>query len=162
MAGFTLCNVFLRELDFCRNNIDITSFMMYNYIGTSYMVYNLYHRRNNMNVHHYETSGGKDLILEYIDNLPKYERAEGLTILNRLEDEGIAALDVLNTRQLRGKLWEIKFYNDNRIMYVVTDGDNIYLVHACKKQKGKAEKYELNKAIKRVKELEKELGKRLI
>lgn len=77
MAGFTLCNVFLRELDFCRNNIDITSFMMYNYIGTSYMVYNLYHRRNNMNVHHYETSGGKDLILEYIDNLPKYERQKG-------------------------------------------------------------------------------------
>lgn len=30
------------------------------------------------------------------------------------------------------------------------------------KQKGKAEKFELNKAIKRVKELEKELGKELI
>lgn len=30
-----------------------------------------------MNVHHYETSGGKDLILEYIDNLPKYERQKG-------------------------------------------------------------------------------------
>jgi phage-related protein len=47
-------------------------------------------------------------------------------------------------------------------MYVVADGDNMYLVHACKKQKGKAEKYELDKAIRRVKELEKELNKRLI
>lgn len=47
-------------------------------------------------------------------------------------------------------------------MYVVADGDNVYLVHACKKQKGKAEKFELDKAIKRVKELEKELGKRFI
>lgn len=114
-----------------------------------------------MNVYHYETSGGKDLILEYIDGLPKNEKAVGLTILNKLEEEGLAALNILNTRQLRGKLWEIKFYN-NRIMYVVADGENIYLVHACKKQKGKAEKYELDKAIKRVKELEKEIGKKFI
>ncbi|HHV95233.1 MAG TPA: type II toxin-antitoxin system RelE/ParE family toxin [Clostridiaceae bacterium] len=115
-----------------------------------------------MNVHHYVTRGGKDLIFEYIDGLPKNEKAEGLIILEKLEDEGLAALDVLNTRQLRGKLWEIKFYDNNRIMYVVADGDNMYLVHACKKQKGKAEKFELDKAIKRVKELEKELGKRFI
>lgn len=115
-----------------------------------------------MNIHHYETSGGKDLILKYIDELPKNERAEGLTILGKLEDEGLEALNVLNTRQLRGKLWEIKFYDDNRIMYVVADGENMYLVHACKKQKGKAEKFELDTAIKRVKELEKELGKRFI
>lgn len=115
-----------------------------------------------MNVHHYETSGGKDLILKYIDELPKDERAEGLTILSKLEDEGLEALNVLNTRQLKAKLWEIKFYDKNRIMYVVADGDNMYLVHACKKQKGKAEKFELDKAIKRVKELEKELDKRFI
>ena len=94
-----------------------------------------------------------------LNRLPKDEKAEGLTILEKLEEEGLAALSVLNTRQLRGKLWEIKFYNDNRIMYVIADMDNMYLVHACKKQKGKAEKFELNKAIKRVKELEKELGK---
>ncbi len=37
-----------------------------------------------MNIHHYETSGGKDLIFKYIDE----------------------ALDVLSTRQLRAKLWE--------------------------------------------------------
>jgi phage-related protein len=115
-----------------------------------------------MNVHHYVTKGGKDLIFEYIDDLPRNEKAEGLTILERLEEEGLAALEVLNTRQLRGKLWEIKFYDSNRIMYVVADEDNMYLVHACKKQKGKAEKFELNTAIKRVKELEKELGKRFI
>jgi phage-related protein len=115
-----------------------------------------------MNVHHYETSGGKDLIFNYLDNLPKNERAEGLTILGKLEEEGLEALKVLNTRQLRGKLWEIKFYDDNRIMYVVADGDNMYLVHACKKQKGKAEKFELDTAVKRVRELEKDLEKRFI
>ncbi|MDD3007195.1 MAG: type II toxin-antitoxin system RelE/ParE family toxin [Candidatus Pacebacteria bacterium] len=115
-----------------------------------------------MNVHHYETSGGKDLILDFIDGLSKDEKAEGLTILGRLEDEGLTALDVLNTRQLRGKLWEIKFFKDNRIMYIVADADNMYIVHVCKKQKGKAEKFELEKAIKRVKELEKEIRKRLV
>jgi len=115
-----------------------------------------------MNVYHYETRGGKDLILEYIDRLPKNEKAEGLLILEKLEEEGVSALDVLKTRQLRAKLWKIKFYNDNRIMYVVADGENIYLVHACKKQKGKAEKFEMDKDIKRTKELEKELGKRFI
>ena len=115
-----------------------------------------------MNIHHYETSGGKDLILEYIDELPKSERAEGLSILGKLEEEGYEALLVLKTRKLRGKLWEIKFFENNRIMYVVADGENMYLVHACKKQKGRAEKFELDKAIKRVKELETEYGKKLL
>lgn len=88
-----------------------------------------------MKIHHYVTSGGKDLILEYIDELPKNERAEGLLVLEKLSEEGYEALSVLKTRQLRGKLWEIKFFEDNRIMYVVADGENIYLVHACKNKK---------------------------
>lgn len=114
-----------------------------------------------MNVHHYETNGGKDLIFEYIDSLPIIEKADALTILEKIEKEGIMAFEVLNTRQLKGKLWEIKF-SINRIMYVIADEDNVYLVHACKKQKGKTEKFELDKVIKRVKELEIELGKKFI
>jgi phage-related protein len=35
----------------------------------------------------------------------------------------------------------------------------IYLLHVCKKQKGKAEKFELETAIKRAKEAEKITGK---
>ena len=64
---------------------------------------------------------------------------------------GLDAFPLLNTRQLQGKLWEIKF-TDNRIMYVIFDQDNVYFLHACKKQKGKAEKFELDKAIQRAKE----------
>jgi len=75
--------------------------------------------------------------------------------LRNLKRKGLEALEVLNTRQLRGKLWEIKFYRSNRIMYVVADEDNIYLVHACKKQKGKAEKFELDTAIRELKSLKK-------
>jgi phage-related protein len=37
-------------------------------------------------------------------------------------------------------------------MYVLKDINNIYFLHACKKQKGKAEQFELNRAIKRAKD----------
>jgi len=37
-------------------------------------------------------------------------------------------------------------------MYVLHDSEKIYFLHACKKQKGKAEKFELSKAINRAKE----------
>lgn len=115
-----------------------------------------------MNVHHYETNGGKDLILEFIKGLPQNEKAKASAILKKLKEDGLLALDVLTTRQLKSKLWEIKFYDENRFMYVILDEDNIYLLHACKKQKNKTEKFELNTAINRVKELEILLGKKFI
>jgi hypothetical protein len=37
-------------------------------------------------------------------------------------------------------------------MYVIFDKDAVHFLHACKKQKGKAEKFELGKAINRAKE----------
>ncbi len=61
--------------------------------------------------------------------------------------------DNLNTRQIEGKIWEIKFRRHNRIFYVLLDEKNLYLLHACKKQKGKAEKFELDKARSRSKEI---------
>jgi len=36
-------------------------------------------------------------------------------------------------------------------MYVIADAESVYFLHACKKQKGKTEKFELEKAIKRAK-----------
>ncbi|MBT9147761.1 MAG: hypothetical protein DDT32_01526 [Syntrophomonadaceae bacterium] len=106
-----------------------------------------------MNVFTYKTAGGKNLIISYLNQLPEQESAEGFYILAKLEEEGISFLKTLETRQLDGKLWEIKFHQHNRIMYIVLDKDNMYLVHACKKQKGRAEKHELDKARKRSKQL---------
>jgi len=37
-------------------------------------------------------------------------------------------------------------------MYVIQDNENIYFLHACQKQKGKAERFELETAINRAKE----------
>jgi phage-related protein len=106
-----------------------------------------------MKIHSYFTSGGKDLIKEYLDDLPKSEKAEGYFILEMLETRGAVYFDNLNTRQIEGKIWEIKFRRHNRIFYVLLDEKNLYLLHACKKQKGKAEKFELDKARSRFKEI---------
>ncbi len=104
-----------------------------------------------LQIHDYITMGGKNAIKEYLSSLPEGERAEGYRIRHKIVEKGTIALEALNTRQLKGKLWEIKF-SQNRIMYVLADSDNIYFLHACKKQKGKAEKFELEKAIQRAKE----------
>jgi phage-related protein len=102
---------------------------------------------------HYHTSGGKDLILEYIDSLPKKQSALGYVILDRLEKDGLDALEYLDTRHIKGKLWEIKFPKYNRIFYVAIEEKAIYLFHACKKQKDKAELFEIETAEKRMKEI---------
>lgn len=115
-----------------------------------------------MNIYRYQTDGGKDLILDYIERLPKQQEIIARGILQKLQVHGLEALKVLNTRQLRKKLWEIKFFDNNRLMYVVADDENFYILHACKKQKGKAEKFELGKAIERAKELGRELGKSFV
>jgi phage-related protein len=104
-----------------------------------------------MIIHDYYTDGGKNLIKEYLHHLPKEEQMEGYRIRHNIINYGLEAFPLLNTRQLIGKLWEIKF-SDNRIMYVIVDKDNVHFLHACKKQKDKAELFELNKAIQRAKE----------
>ncbi len=106
-----------------------------------------------MKILSYCTMGGKDLIREFLDDLPSRESAEGYYIIEQLELQGIDFLKTLNTRQLENKLWEIKYPRHNRIFYVVVDGETLYLLHGCKKQKGKAEKFELEKARKRAKEI---------
>jgi len=104
-----------------------------------------------MRIIDYQTAGGKNLIKEYLSSLPETERFVGYSIRHKIVLHGLEAIKEFDTRQLRGKLWEIKF-SKNRIMYVIADSENIYFLHACRKQKGKAEKFELETAIQRAKE----------
>ena len=112
-----------------------------------------------MNVHTYETVGGKDLILEYITSLSKPEIIDGLSVLENFENDDF---DKLNKKQWQGKVWEVYFYKNNRIFYVAIDGIDAYLLHACRKQKNKTEKVDKNIVIKRTKELERVLSKKLL
>jgi phage-related protein len=105
-----------------------------------------------MTIHDYKTEGGKNLIKEYLHDLPREEQLEGYRIRHNIINYGLEAFPHLDTKPLRGKLWEIRFC-DNRIMYAIADSENVYFLHACRKQKGKAEKFELDKAIKRAKDM---------
>ena len=104
-----------------------------------------------LRIHDYHTAAGKDLIKEYLHSLPQHEMYIGYHIRHMLGSKGLSALEELDTRQLAGKLWEIKF-SQNRIMYIIADSNNIYMLHACKKQKGKAEQFEVDTAKRRAKE----------
>lgn len=103
-----------------------------------------------MDIYDYTTSGGKNIILEYINKLPNKEKLELLDIRKEIRTSGLDAFEKLNTRQIRGKLWEIKA-SQNRIMYIIMSKESVSFLHICKKQKGKAEKQEINKAITRAK-----------
>ena len=117
--------------------IDNTSIMMYS--------------ENVMDIYDYTTSGGKNLILDYIDKLPDALKTEVLDVRQLIREKGIEAFSLLTTRQLYKKLWEIKI-SQERIMYVIKDSASVYFLNICKKQKGKAEKQELEKAKKRARE----------
>ena len=80
------------------------------------------------------------------------ERREMYIIRHNIILNGFLAFQELDTRHLRGKLYEIK-YKNNRVMYIIRDGDNVYFLHACQKQKDKTEDFELEKAMSRAKEL---------
>ena len=120
-----------------KNKVDDTSKLMYS--------------KDAMQIYDYSTSGGKNLILEYIKDLPDALKAEILDKRQLIREKGIEAFLLLTTRQLYKKLWEIKI-SQERIMYVIQDQESVYFLNICKKQKGKAEIQELEKAKKRAKE----------
>jgi phage-related protein len=112
-----------------------------------------------MTLHHYQTAGGKDLILDYINGLAKDEKVDGYSVLQSLEEN---KFDELTIKTWQGKISEVYFYKHNRIFYVVSDGKNMYLLHACRKQKNKTEKNDSDIVIKRAKKLGELLSKKFI
>lgn len=111
-----------------------------------------------MKVHSYYTSGGKDVIIDYINGLSKDEKADGYFVLKEMENGN---LDRLHIESWQGKISEVYFYKHNRIFYIMIEQEDIYLLHACKKQKNKTEKTDKEIVLKRAKELEVELKGRL-
>ena len=103
-----------------------------------------------MDIYDYSTRGGKNVITNYIDKLSAKERLEIYDIRQEIRKHGMDAFEKIDTRQLRGKLWEIRV-SQTRIMYVIVDTNGVAFLHICKKQKGKAEKQEIEKALERAK-----------
>ena len=112
-----------------------------------------------MIVHTYENSSGKDLIKKYIDKLSKPEQVDGYSVLQAFEEDRI---DELNIKPWQGKIWEVYFYKHNRIFYVAIENKDVYLLHACRKQKNKTEIIDKNIVLKRAKELGVYLNKEIV
>lgn len=89
-----------------------------------------------MNVHSYKNSSGKDLILEYIDTLEEEEQVDAFSVLELVEQ---GEFDKIFYKKWERKIYEVYFRKHNRIFYVIAEGEDIYLLHACRKQKNKTE-----------------------
>jgi Phage-related protein len=112
-----------------------------------------------MEIHSYYSQSGTDLIEKYISSLTTVERIDARRVLDQLEE---GQMDTLTVKHWFGKIMEIYFYKHNRIFYVTSDADNLYLLHTCRKQKNKTEKRDSKIVISRAKQLSKELGKKFI
>ena len=112
-----------------------------------------------MTLHSYFSNSGRDLILDYINSLPEKEKTDGLSVMELMENE---EFDKLTFKHWEKKVYEVYFQKHNRIFYITVDENNIYLLHACRKQKNKTEKTDAEIVRKRAKELGKQLRKTFI
>ncbi len=112
-----------------------------------------------MIIHSYYSNSGRDLVYEYINALPTSERVDAYSVLKHMEDE---EFDKIFFKPWEKKVYEVYFQKHNRIFYIAVDAKNIYLLHACRKQKNKTEKRDADIVRKRARELSKFLGKRFI
>ncbi len=112
-----------------------------------------------MIVHSYQTESGKDLILEYINSLSTEEQIDAFSVLECMEK---GEFDRIVFKRWEKKIYEVYFKKHNRIFYVVVDKNNIYLLHACRKQKNRTEKRDKKIVIERAKEVGSILNRKFI
>jgi Phage-related protein len=106
-----------------------------------------------LKVYYYRKSSGKIPVLEFIKSLPDHDKQRIFFDLSLINQKGLKNCG-LSLRHLDGKLWEIRFKLSAgyRIFYCLITED-IFLLHAYKKQSQKAPEKEIAIAINRMKEL---------
>ena len=112
-----------------------------------------------MKLQYYQSNSGRNLIIEYIKSLPPTERADGYSVLKCLEK---GECDKIQFKQWKKKVYEVYFYKHNRIFYVTVNEDEIYVLHACRKQKNKTEKKDKKIIENRAKEIGRKLNEKFI
>lgn len=108
-----------------------------------------------MKVSFYETPSGRSPIEDFIESLPKADQARFADVFDGIEKFGLGCPRV-QFRQLRGKLWEIKFNAPSggfRIAYVFVEIETMVWLHTFKKKTQKTPVTELEIAEKRMKEV---------
>lgn len=104
-----------------------------------------------MKIRFFETRRGHAPVQEYIESLPAREAASIRAALMDICERGLAKT-LVDLRQIRNKLWEIKL-QPHRIFYAVIDHDALVLLHAYRKQSQRAPKVEIETALGRLKAL---------
>ena len=104
-----------------------------------------------MKVVFYKTAGGASPVERYLENFDAMERAAVVDALKTIETSGLRAAGV-RTRQIKGKLWEIKA-SQQRVFYVVVAGGDLVLLHATKKEGQKAARIDLETAESRFRDV---------
>ena len=106
-----------------------------------------------MKLYYYRKSSGRIPVVEFIDSLPVQDKARIQYDLGLLAIKGLKECG-LSLRRIEGRLWEIRFRLSAgyRIFYCVITED-IFLLHAYKKQSRKAPAHEIQVALQRTKEL---------
>ena len=94
-----------------------------------------------------------------INSLPEDEKIDGLSVMECMEK---GEFDKIKFKRWEKKVYEVYFQKHNRIFYITVDKENIYLLHACRKQKNKTEKTDQKLVRKRASELGKQLGKTIL
>ena len=112
-----------------------------------------------MILHMHCTGSGRNVIMEYINSLTEAEQIDALSVLECMEK---GEFDKLLFKQWEKKIYEVYFRKHNRIFYITADQDNIYLLHACRKQKNQTERNDKKIVISRAGELGQSLGKKFI
>lgn len=103
---------------------------------------------------YYRTSSGREPVREYLHGLMPRDQANIAFDLELIEKLGPQAAQV-RTRNINGKLWEIKTgaRRQQRVFYCLITGPAIVLLHACKKQKTGSQPQDVELAYKRLKEI---------
>ncbi len=104
-----------------------------------------------MDVRFYRTEAGAEPVRDYLRGLPKAERQAAGAAIRAIQRHGLDAPGV-STRQIHGKLWEIRT-SDDRIFYCVAAGPIVWLLHAYRKGSQRAPKREITTAAGRMAEV---------
>jgi phage-related protein len=108
-----------------------------------------------MEVFFYISPSGRSPIEEFIGSLPKHDQARFRDVFVGICEYGLDCPRV-QFRQLRGKLWEIKFRSSVtafRIAYVVVEKHKMIWLHVFKKSSQRTRSLDLNLAEKRMREV---------
>ena len=99
-----------------------------------------------MKICFYISESGRSEIDVFIKHLSQIERTYVLAVFKKIRTEGLSFVD---TRQIEGKIWEIKTYRFNRFFYFIKEEDQILIFYALKKQKNRLENHDRRVIIER-------------